>query len=111
MNDKIGKMDAAAEEDVQEHEAKRPAVNKLRMLAEVQVGASCMGWHGWGFVCDTGSVMGWPTCRCKPGPCMGWTSHTQAQLAQALMPPYLLAGPSHCHNLPFPAIPPIESPR
>ncbi len=35
VDDKCAKMEAAAEEDMEQHEAGRPAVQKLKMLAEV----------------------------------------------------------------------------
>ncbi len=36
VDDKIAKMEAAAEADMEEHEKKRPAVQKLRFLAEIE---------------------------------------------------------------------------
>lgn len=36
VNDMIAKMEAAAEEDMEEHAKKRPALHKLRTLKEVE---------------------------------------------------------------------------
>ena len=59
VDDKFAKMEAAAEEDMEQHEAGRPAVQKLKMLAEVDdflaqvclclcfIWVPTVGSHGW----------------------------------------------------------------
>jgi hypothetical protein len=36
VDDKIAKMEAAAEADMEEHQNRRPAIHKLKVLAEVE---------------------------------------------------------------------------
>lgn len=36
VDDKLAKMEAAAEADMEDHEKKRPAIQKLKILAEIQ---------------------------------------------------------------------------